>query len=557
MTPFRLSTVTECLDRTARCAPRNGIALYSRKKDTDFIAYADLLQCSQDFAARMIEAGYRPGTLVGMFIPTSVTFFICYFGCLFARLTPVTLAAPMRFGFFQKRAAQRMRATVKNSGLRVLLDGYGVDKGLFHPGDMETIDVRQLPRAGKGRRVPFPAVSEEDLALIQYTSGSLSQPKGVMLSNANVSANIQAITEEVAMGRDDTVNLWLPLYHDMGLVGALTAINSLANLRLCSPEVFLFDPLRWLTAFAESGSTINPSPHFFFRMLNDSYDPERAKGLDLSRWRVAFNGSEMILPQDVRRFLRLYGSHGFREETMYPVYGLAEATLGLIFPRYGSTLSFVRGVQAFGGTCPAHMAEREFISVGRAIKGHSVRIDSPNAKGEHGITLPEAVGEVMANGPSIMKGYFDDPDMTRQVLADDGWLATQDLGFEHGGSIYISGRLKEVIIHRGVNYFPEDFEETVDQCEALEELRVPVRAAFALTSEGRETIAVALEMKNPRREDGIERLLVLKGEISDLFGVDASIFWLRPRSIPRTTSGKPQRMLLAERLEKGQIEPVA
>lgn len=560
MTAFSVTTVTDCLLQTAEAVPHNGLTIYSRQGETDSITYADLWEQSRKFAAYMIEREYTPGTRVGLFIPTSISFFVCYFGCLMARLTPVTLAGSLHFGRLNQGTIHRLASIVMDQGFHVLLDGYGLQASEFDPeaygmGHIPLIDMAGIDLNKSHRGIRLPTSRREDLALIQYTSGSLSRPKGVMLSQKNISANIQAIVHEVNMNRSDTINIWIPLYHDMGLIGSLSAITSNGNLRLCAPDVFLFDPLKWLFNFASSGSTINPSPHFFFRMLNHAYDSERVQDIDLSGWRVAFNGAETIHARDLQRFMTLYGPHGFRETSMYPVYGLAEASLAILFPSYGTRADVVTGQSAFGEHCDDIIAHREFVSVGRAITGHKVRI-APLDQETINSTFPTGVGQIMAKGPSIMQGYLNKPELTQETLTRDGWLMTGDLGFEHNGSIYVCGRIKEIIILRGGNYFPEDFEFQVDTCKSLKGLEITGRAAFAWELSHQETVGLALEIKNPP-EKGIPALLQsLKDQCAQVLGVDPTVLWLRPKTIPRTTSGKNQRLLLAKLLNRKRIEPL-
>jgi fatty-acyl-CoA synthase len=382
---------------------------------------------------------------------------------------------------------------------------------------------------------------------------------GVVLSERNISANIQSIAELTGMNPRDTLDLWIPLFHDMGLMGSLTTIICGANLRICSPSVFLADPLGWLLRFAACGGTLNPSPNFFFRMLIDDYDAERAKGLDLRRWRVAFNGAELVRAEDVERFQRVFGPHGFPPTTMFPVYGMAETSLALTFPAYGTPPRVIRGDEVFDETAPPHLRRRRYVSVGRAFPGHEITVR--RLAGDEGVELPAQVGEIMGRGPSIMQGYAvaSSAELVRPFV--DGWLPTRDLGFLHDGELFILGRLDEVLVVRGANYFPEDIEALVEQSGALSGVQVIAKAGFRLEGSYREgaaggpsdeSVALAVEVKDA--PDGLsERLRRLEGDLLRELGFPVRVLALGPRSIPRTTSGKLKRLALAAMVARGEL----
>jgi fatty-acyl-CoA synthase len=551
---MELETLTSRLIETATQNPENGITSYGRRSDLASATYPEVLHRAKICAAALASRDLRPRTLVGIFVPNSLNFFVCYFGCLFARLTPVTLPGPFRVGAFHDRSLQRVHSIVDQSGIAVILDGYSLDTHRFFP-NCTIFEVSALvsgnDEIGKTRPVP----SAEDLALIQFTSGSISRPKGVMLTHANISINVRLIVAAVNMNPSDTVNVWIPLFHDMGLMGSLAAIVSGASLRICSPDVCIIDPLRWLWKFDKSHSTITPAPHFFYRMMANAYEPTKLRGLDLSRWRVAFNGAEPIRTQDVERFLGLFGPHGFKASAMYPVYGLAESTLASLFPVYGLPPRVILGRQAFGADCPSHCADRRFISVGTALPKHEVRIIRPTNESVDFKGMPDGVGEIELRGPSIMKGYLNDIPSTQAVLSADGWLATGDLGFVFEGEIFIYGRLKETIIYRGTNYCPEDIEIIVDEVLPLPGIRIIERASFAFEICGQEWAAVAIEMKDPQHCDAIIFLRDVRAACLRKIGLEPIIFALKPRAIPKTTSGKLQRHLLGRRLQEGELTP--
>lgn len=554
----RWDTVGDCLRHTARTAPDRGLCIYTRKRSGELVTYPEVLRRSEVFARRLLAQGVTPGTLVGLVIPTSVDFFVAFFGCQLARAAAVPLSLPMRVGSSRDRGARRLLRILQEIDLHLLVDGHDLDLESLGLPDLRVLRVSERDAEACSEALPaaLPEAQPDDLGLVQFTSGSLSQPKGVCLTQGNVSYNIQTIVDAVGMNVRDTIDLWIPLYHDMGLMGSLTAIASQGNLRLCGPLNFLIDPLGWLLRFSRRRSTINPSPHFFFRMLIEAYDPERAAELDLSLWRVAFNGAEPILAEDVDRFQELYGPHGFRRETLYPVYGLAESTLAALFPPYGTAPVTVAGEEVFPPSTDAWLRAKRFVSVGGPIEGHEARID-PCPESEAQLELPAQIGELKIRGPSVTTGYLHRPEETAELLDEDGWFSTRDLAFHHDGRYYICGRLKEIIIVRGENYFPEDFEQLVDRLRPSTPFPVVGRAAFPRAGAEGEEVALAVEVKGAPEEADRERFLeALRAASSERFGFEPVVLFLAPRSIPRTTSGKLQRLLLAQRLESGELIPL-
>jgi len=557
--PWGSDTVVDCLRRSAERARDNGITVYTRRGDVDRATYPQIVERASRVASGLASR-LAPGDRVGLFLPSSVEYFVAYFGALMARAVPVSLPVPAFGKRLNQREEGRLAAIVSDARLATVIDGGGLDVAPHLPAARDEA-------GGKGARsrspeVPRTALAEleaaaaaalpkelpGDPALIQYTSGSIASSRGVVLTERNISANVQAIARAVRMGQSDTIDLWIPLFHDMGLMGSLTTVASGANLRICSPSVFLADPMGWLLRFAARGSTINPSPNFFFRMLCDDYDPGRAAGLDLSRWRVAFNGAELVRPQDLERFQSTFGPHGFPASTMYPVYGLAESTLALTFPDYGSPPRVVAGDDVFARGAPEHLRSRRYVSTGRALPGHAIRLRE--VADEDHAHLPPEVGEILGKGPSIMAGYTSGGELVRPFV--DGWLATRDIGFVHDGELFVCGRMDEVFTVRGTNYFPEDIEATTDKSDALAGVDVDARAAFRTDDPSLEGVALAIEVK--RAPDDLPRRIArLEGDLLYHLGFPVRVVPLPPRAIPRTTSGKLRRIALARMIANGEL----
>ncbi|WP_437906501.1 AMP-binding protein [Sorangium sp. So ce327] len=543
-------TVVDCLRRTAERSPENGVTVYDARGDKAEEKYPELLRRAQRFAFGLRRRGLAAGQRIGLYLPSSVEFFVAYFGALMARLVPVSLPVPAFGRGLSRREAQRFAAIVEDARLACLIDGAGLDGKRIVPEEQPRCTFAAVAELGEGAGGELQRERLDDPALIQYTSGSTSSPRGVVLSEQNISVNVQLIAHLVDMNPRDTIDLWIPLFHDMGLMGSLATIASGANLRVCSPSVFLMDPLGWLLRFAARGATINPSPNFFYRLLVDEYDPERARDLDLRRWRVAFNGAEMVRPADVERFQQVYGPHGFPATTMFPVYGLAEATLALTFPPLGAS-RVVQGAEVFGPDCAPRFRQRPFMSVGVPLPGHEITLRRP-PETEQCWELPPQVGEILARGPCIMQGYTDSAGSSPSQPFVDGWLRTRDLGFVHDGHLYICGRMDEVIIVRGANYFPEDIEAFVEQSGLFEGAEITAKAAFRLDGISPDGVGLAIEVK--RAPDGVEeRARRLEGELLRQLGFRVRVIVLGQRAVPRTTSGKLKRLALAAMLAQGEL----
>lgn len=378
---------------------------------------------------------------------------------------------------------------------------------------------------------PLQRPTPDDLALIQFTSGSTAAPKGVMLTQRNLVAACAAIGRSVPQ-IDDRRLLWcnwLPLHHDMGLIGMLSFFVYGIHQRLYSPRAFIGAPGRWLEDFSKVGGNIYAGPNFSYRAMLDALEPEQLASLDLRGWRAAFNGAEPICADVVDAFIDRLSPAGFRPEAMFPVYGMAEATLAVSFS------SLDAPVKCFDFEDRGF--KRRLVSVGRAIDGHEIRVICDDR-----LTVNDEVGEIEVRGPAVMKGYVSDPDATERVM-HDGWLRTGDLGLWHDGELYITGRAKDMIILQGRNIYATDAESAVSALDGVHRKRV---AAFA--DPDKERIYVAIES----RLDGVSRMdLASRARIrlvSWLETESVEVHVLPPNQIPHTTSGKVQRSALRQLL---------
>ena len=398
---------------------------------------------------------------------------------------------------------------------------------------------------------PLP-LSGDATAFIQYTSGSTGKPKGVELTHTNVISNMHAMGQGIEIRRTDRVVSWLPLYHDMGLIGGLLfCFYWRIPLTLMSPTAFLMRPARWLRAISDSQSTLSVGPNFAFALAARRIRLADRKGLDLASWRLALNGAEPVNQQSVEAFEREFGPFGFRAECMFPVYGLAESCLAVTFPRPGDPKHFLRVDRAALADGFVELREGEgtmaLACVGKPMPGHEVIVAD-----EYGDELGyDEVGHVLVRGPSVMKGYFGDTEATGAVLRD-GWLWTGDLGFFRKEGLYVTGRAKDLIIVRGKNYYAEDIERVV---ETLSGVRQGGAVAFAVYDEGeaRDLVVVVAEITTSAEADLAERIVQTIGEAYGL-SVD-EVALVEAGALPKTSSGKRQRGLTRQRYLGDQLVP--
>src|SRR5262249_48406874 len=354
-----------------------------------------------------------------------------------------------------------------------------------------------------------PQVSNASIALLQYTSGSTGSPRGVLLTHRNLLHNLESQMSGFGYSTRDVGVSWLPFSHDMGLIGAvLMALFGGGHCVLLSAVHFVEQPIRWLRAIATYGATISGGPNFAYDLCGRRVAPEQRKGLDLSRWAVAFNGAETVRAATLRRFAEAFAECGFRGEAMYPCYGLAEATLYVAGGTRGAAPSTLvvrqtdlrRGTIGEGrGGGPARGVDREsdpgrgagLVAGGRGMRAQRIVIAGPLERAE---CEPGEIGEIWVFGPSVAQGYFNRDEETRErfaarLLSGEGpYLRTGDLGFVHDGELFVTGRLKHLIIIRGTNYYPQDIESTAE--ESHETLRPGCAAAFSVDTGDDEGLVV-------------------------------------------------------------------
>jgi 1-acyl-sn-glycerol-3-phosphate acyltransferase len=399
-------------------------------------------------------------------------------------------------------------------------------------------------------------VTARDIAFLQYTSGSTGNPKGVILTHANLLANIRADGAAIQANNQDVFVSWLPLYHDMGLIGAwLGSLYFAVPLVIMSPLSFLARPQRWLWAMHRYRGTISAAPNFAYQLCVNRIDAQSLEGLDLSRWRIAFNGAEAVSPDTLERFCRCFSDYGFRREAMFPVYGLAECSLGVTFPplQRGPIIDRVRrqDLMHIARATPAPPSDTNalrFVSCGYPLADHQVRIVDTTGR-----ELPERhQGRVEFQGPSATSGYFRNPEATK-VLFHGQWLDSGDLGYIANGELYITGRAKDVIIRAGRNIYPHELEEAVGNSAGIRNGRVAVFGSSHSTS-GTEKLVILAETRetDPQIQEKLRAKII---DLStDLIGDPPDeVILAAPGSVLKTSSGKIRRAASRALYEQGQL----
>jgi 1-acyl-sn-glycerol-3-phosphate acyltransferase len=522
------------------------------------ISYRQLADASAAVAAGLQRAGVVPRQSVAIMLPTSADYFSTYFGILMAGAIPVPIYPParasqledhvLRHGGILDNARAVMLVTVTEAMVVARLLQARVP-GLHH-----VVTPQQLAAAG-GMPTPV-AVRGDDIAFIQYTSGSTGQPKGVALTHANLLANIRAMAQAIEATPRDVFVSWLPLYHDMGLIGAwLAPLYVGFPLVVMSPLAFLARPLRWLQAMQRWRGTLSAGPNFAYELCLKRIDDAALAGLDLSVWRLAFNGAEAVSPDTVQRFAARFAACGLRREAVAPVYGLAEASVGLLFPPLGRVAPidaiqrepFTRERRAIPAA-PDDAAALRFVACGRPLPGHAVRLLD-----EAGREVGERVeGRLEFQGPSATRGYFRNPEQTARLL-HDGWLDSGDRAYRAEGDLYITGRVKDIVIRGGRNLYPQEIEEAVGQLGGVRKGCVAVFGSPDAAT-GTERLVVLAEVRTTHAEArALLREEVSRAVIAAIGEPPDDIVLAPPHTVLKTSSGKVRRSACRALYESGDV----
>jgi fatty-acyl-CoA synthase len=532
------------------------------------LTFGELYTAAQKCAEELARRGVPPGGRVSLMLPTSRQFFICYAGILLAGAVPVPIYPPFRADRIEEYAG-RQSAILNNAGVCLLLTfrrAEAVAK-LLKPrvkSLLGVVEAEKLLEAAEKAPPPAPGAlpafisgsrirKGSDIALLQYTSGSTGDPKGVVLTHANLLANMRVIAQGLRMGPEDVGISWLPLYHDMGLIGAwLTLLLHGVPLVVMSPLAFLTRPERWLQAMSKHKGTITAAPNFAYELCVRKISDKAMEGVDLSSMRVVMNGAEPVNPETLERFANRFMKYGFRKESMLPVYGLAEASLGVTFPPL-NRVPLVERVEreaftAHGRAEPAAAGDESaiaFVSSGSAFPGHEVII--VNEQGQEVAERTE--GFLWFRGPSGTSGYFENPEATAKLMpqgpaqreGENPWLNSGDRAFQTNGEIFITGRVKDIIIKGGRNLYPHEVEELAARAEGI---RKGCVVAFGLkdSANGTEKLVIVAESRETDASRRAAMVAAINDEVSRGLGLPPDRVELIPSgSIPKTSSGKLRR----------------
>ncbi len=561
--PADALTLPEVLDWHVRTHPeRTHITLQDAEGNETALTYAALRDGAEQIAAGLLERELQPGQSVALMLPTSHEYFFCFLGVLLAGGVPVPIYPPARPSQIEDHL--RRHAGILSNALAVILITVPEAKAIAKLLRAQVESLHSVVTAGElsgtGRApkiLPKPEnipLKPENIALIQYTSGSTGNPKGTVLTHANLLTNIRAMGKAVQATSTDVFVSWLPLYHDMGLIGAwLGSLYHAFPLVLMSPLTFLARPERWLWAIHKHRGTLSASPNFGYELCLRKIPDAALEGLDLSSWRMAFNGAEPVSPETIARFAQRFGQHGLRPNAIAPVYGLAECSVGLAFPPpgRGPLIDHIRrdSFMRTGHAEPAGSDEKEVLHIpacGRPLPGHEIRIVDATGR-----ELGERVeGHLEFKGPSATGGYFRNPEQTR-LLFHEEWLDSGDFAYQAGGDIYLTGRSKDIIIRAGRNIYPYELEDAVGDISGIRKGCVAVFGSPDPAT-GTERLVVLAET----RETAPAQLEALRDRINiltlDILETPADNIMLAPiHSVLKTSSGKIRRAACRELFEKG------
>ncbi|ABD11304.1 acyl-CoA synthetase (AMP-forming)/AMP-acid ligase II [Frankia casuarinae] len=586
--PLDAETLHDALDVAAARHPDTPVTFPSTH---EVISLRDLAATSRIIAAALTTDGVQAGERVGVLAANSAEFLLALFAISRAGAAACPLPLPTT-AHDLNGYADRVSRTTAAAGIHRVVTGGRVSAILRRTAD-RLGGLRFLPAADLVRdvgpatptRQPHPgpecpvgavgAVGADDVAIVQFTSGSTAAPKGVVLSHRAVLCGIRAIIDGIRLGEGDHGGIWLPLFHDMGLFATLSAIMTGIPMTVWSPADFVRDPAGWLRSFLASGATISPAPNFAYDDLVRAIDPDEVPGLDMRRWRVALNGAEPVSAVGVERFLDHFAPAGFAPTAMFPVYGMAEATLAVAFPPLGRApvVTWVdRDRLAAEGIVTEvpreHPRAKGLVAVGRPVR--DIRIRIADLHGDvladplgDGLAPSLRVGEIQIRGGSVTSGYLTAGGLTTGGFTADGWLRTGDLGFQRGDDLFVTGRDKEMIIIRGVNYYPEDAEAAVRDLPGVHRRRVvafgspdqpdaagsPPDATGAKAAGG---VTVVGETALTEPADRARLATDLRMAATAALGLSTvTVRLVEPGALPRTSSGKFQRLAVRDLVGRG------
>ncbi len=554
------STLNEALVLQSKNNPeRTHVTLFREDGKEEIFTYQQLFDSATHVANNLMARGLEKRETVVIMLPTELSFFQSFFGVLLAGGIAVPVYPPFRPDRIEEYAERQCRI-LENAGARFLITFQQAGRlarllrprlsallDVVMPADLLVSGPSDRPESVTSLLLPF--VSEDDPALIQYTSGSTGDPKGVVLTHRNLVSNIESIGLAFDLKPTDAGVSWLPLYHDMGLIGSwLSCLYHGISVTILPPFAFLNRPERWLWAIHTHRATITAAPNFAYEICARRIKDEDIEGLDLSSWRAALNGAEPVSPDTMARFTRRFSPYGFRPETFTPVYGLAETSVALTFPEIEalpkidrvSREVFERDRKAVPSD-DTETSALEFVSCGKPIVDHEVRIVDDNGK----VIGERLEGRLEFRGPSCTQGYYRNPKATA-ALYHDNWLVSGDLAYCAEGELFITGRKKDIIIKGGRNLYPHEIEEVIGDVPGI---RKGCIAAFGIFDEklSTEKLVVVAETREKGKERHTQLITEINDQIVTAIGIPPDQVLLVPQgSVPKTSSGKIARSACRE-----------
>jgi fatty-acyl-CoA synthase len=576
-------TLAAAVEDAAKADPARGFRFISEEGVPGFggkttseasFSYTALERASARYGGALQALGLKKGDRVALICPTNEDFVLCFFGAIRAGIVPVPIYPPLGIGQLQGYL-DNTRHIVSKSGARALVTTAQIKRLLgtvqaSSPALEQVVAVEAIRESLE----PLKGVKIEpsDVAFLQFTSGSTSRPKGVTLTHANLMANVRCIMfDGLRMTKDDVGVSWLPLYHDMGLIGfVLAPVVHRTPIAVLPPLLFLKRPVTWFQAITRHKGTIAYAPNFAYALCVKRIRERDLEGVDLKSWRVAGCGAEPIRPETLEAFANAFAKVGFDKNALLPSYGMAESSLAISFTELGEGMKTISvdGEVLWAENTVKHVPDDDpravrLVSCGPKFPLHDIAVfESDDATSEN--PLPEGrVGELRIKGPSVMPGYWEDAERTRDTFAG-GWLKTGDLGFLDNGRVYICGRSKEVIILNGRNYYPQDIEWEASRVAGVRKGNVIAFGARdpSGVERDRERVVVAFECQDVPRGTEARELAVSKKDVVQAVrkavqeGMNLvldDVVPLAPGILPKTSSGKLQRAKTRELYESGEL----
>ncbi|WP_394849335.1 fatty acyl-AMP ligase [Pendulispora brunnea] len=578
-------TIAQAIEDAAKTAPTRGFRFVpesgvpgtrgvTETSEASF-SFTAIERASARYGGALQALGLRKGDRVALILPANEDFVLCFFGAIVAGIIPVPIYPPLGPGQLQTYL-DNTRHIVEKSGARALITPAKIKRLLGTvqsacPALEQVVAVEAIRESMEALRPE--KITLDDIAFLQFTSGSTSRPKGVSLTHANLAANLACIMDDGLAAREGDVGVsWLPLYHDMGLIGFVIApLYYRVPTVYLSPLLFLKRPITWFQTITRHKGTIAYAPNFAYALCLKRIREKDLEGIDLSSWRVAGCGAEPIRPETLETFASTYAGVGFKKSAFVPSYGMAESSLAIAFSNLdqgpkvlaldGPTL-WSEGVVKLADDIPPRSGLDNpdtvvrLVSCGRAFPEHQIRIFDPDdVTSEHPLE-ERKVGEIRISGPSVMHGYWEDVERTREAFAGP-FLRTGDLGFLHDNELYICGRIKEVVIVNGRNYYPQDMEWEASQVPGVRKGSVIAfgsRHPSGIEAD-RERVVIAFETQDAHDMAQTQRISKeIRKSVQDGLGLTIDdVVALPAGTLPKTSSGKLQRAKTRTLYEAGEL----